>query len=193
MRKKLKDSGGLTMIEMLCATVILVLLCLMTGTGIQMALKNYHTLTAESETQLLLSSLTDALSDKLRYCVVYTDKTTGAYKRCSIGEIDASSGKLIIKETDATGDPVEKPLLPEGAYGELIGAERKYKVTAEAGSFTPDITAKDPADPESPRTATFKIKLIVEETTGSISSKTPEEGLVIRCLNPVRKEEGTTP
>lgn len=193
MRSKLKDASGLTLVEMLCGTVILVLLCLVMNTGMHAALAEYRTLTSEAETRLLLSSLSDALTDKLRYCVVYTDKTTGAYKRCSIGEIDASSGKLIIKETDATGVPVEKPLLPEGAYGELIGAERKYKVTVEAGSFTPDITAKDPADPESPRTATFKIKLTVEETTGSISSKTPEEGLVIRCLNPVRKEEGTTP
>ena len=37
MRKKLKDSGGLTMVETLCAVVILVLLCLMLNSGLSMA------------------------------------------------------------------------------------------------------------------------------------------------------------
>ena len=75
-RKKLKDIGGLTMVEMLCAVIILVLLVLMMNTGMHMAVRNYYSLTSESETELLLSSLTDALADKLRYAVLMRETET---------------------------------------------------------------------------------------------------------------------
>ena len=76
MRKKLKDTSGLTMVEMLCAVLILILLVLMINTGIHMAIRNYYSLTSESETDLLLSSLTDSLADKLRYAVVTKETVT---------------------------------------------------------------------------------------------------------------------
>lgn len=176
MRKKLKDSGGLTMIEMLCATVILVLLCLMTGTGIQMALKNYHTLTAESETQLLLSSLTDALSDKLRYCVVTVD--TSDNKSYSIGEV-------IVDSTTHRVTVGGKELLPDGAYGSGRWEYAVEKVKKPDGSdFLPLAEYKG-----GKFTVNFKV---VWKADGRISAQTPEGGLIIRCLNPVKKEKGSS-
>lgn len=172
MRKKLKDSGGLTMIEMLCAVVILVLLCLMMGTGMQMALKSYHTLTAESETQLLLSSLTDALADKLRYCVVTVD-STDTYKGCSIGEVDVENGRVTVDG---------KELLPDGAYGTGRWEYVVEKVKEKDGS---DFLR--PAKYDGGKfTVNFKV---VWKADGRISAQTPENGLIIRCLNPVKKEE----
>lgn len=169
MRKKLKDSGGLTMVETLCAVVILVLLCLMLNSGLSMAVKAYYDITAESETQLLLSSLSDALTDKLRYCVVYTDEA-GTYQGTSIGDVTAAGGRIVVKGPSSGED---KALLPEGAYG-----KGRYK--AEITEFTTGITGATPV---------FTIKLNVKETSGNIGAETR---LTIRCLNPV-KEEVTPP
>lgn len=140
MRKKLKDTGGLTMVEMLCTVVILILLILMMNTGMHMAVRNYYYLTSESETELLLSSLTDTLADKLRYAVVTKTKTAAAdgtltvtYELFLGGEkivlteadilsgasLDAlvglDDGMVVIKDT--SGAAGGKKLLPAAAYG----------------------------------------------------------------------------
>ena len=47
MRKKRGDQRGFTLVEMLCATIILVLLGLLLNTGLQLSLKSYRELRAE--------------------------------------------------------------------------------------------------------------------------------------------------
>ena len=42
MRSKLKDNSGLTLVEMMCAVLILVLLSLMLNSGLSMAIKTYQ-------------------------------------------------------------------------------------------------------------------------------------------------------
>ena len=65
MRKKLRDTSGLTLVELLCGIVILVLLGLLVNAGIGVAAKSYRELTAAAETQLLLSTAADALASEL--------------------------------------------------------------------------------------------------------------------------------
>lgn len=180
MKKKLKDSSGLTMVEMLCAAAILVLLCLMMNTGLNMALRTYRGLTAEAETELLLSSLSDALADKLRYCVVTVDASDN-YKSCSIGEIKVPDGKLkvTVKEQNPDGTETETDLdlLPEGAYGNPDGFYKgNYQVTADPASL------KDAYHGD---TNSFGLTLTVEDVNLGI---TKTMGLTVRCLNPVKKE-----
>ena len=67
MRKKLRDASGLTLVELLCGIVILVLLGLLVNAGIGVAAKSYRELTAAAETQLLLSTAADALASELRF------------------------------------------------------------------------------------------------------------------------------
>lgn len=165
MKKKLRSSGGLTLVEALCAVVVLILLSLLLNTGLQMAVKSYHDITAESEAQLLLSTLSDALGDKLRYTTVTVDES-GAFVSASIGEVTVSGGKVLVGGNR---------LLPDGAYG-----NGKYRVD-DADS------AKDlgyDADGNC-----FTLDLKVKETSGTISA---EATLAVRCLNPPKKE-GTTP
>lgn len=170
MRKKLKNTSGLTFVEMLCATAILLLLVLMMSTGMQMALASYRTHTGDAETQLLLNSLTDALSDKLRYCVVTVD-TGGTYKSCSVGEVGVNAAGHV-----TVGG---KELLSAGAYGEKgTDGSRRYQV--EPSGFQCNISKSTPV---------FKIQLKVEDTQTGISK---EATLTVRCLNPVKKE-GTSP
>ena len=174
MRKKLRDTGGLTMIETLCAVLILVLLLLLVNTGLQMAMRTYRDITGESETQLLLSSLSDALIDKLRYAVVNVDES-GNYQSCSIGNVTVDAdGKVTVDN---------KALLPDGAYG----ADKRYRAGPVAAGtniiVTPTVNGEN---------VTFTIKFKVTDTLGSASAETPEDGVVVRCLNPPKKE-GTTP
>lgn len=171
MRKKLKNTSGLTFVEMLCATAILLLLVLMMSTGMQMALASYRTHTGDAETQLLLNSLTGALSDKLRYCVVTVD-TGGTYKSCSVGEVGVNAAGHVTVGGEE--------LLSAGAYGEKTDASGKRRYQVESLTVTCDTSKPTPV---------FTIKLEVKDTPAGISKETT---LTVRCLNPVKKE-GTSP
>lgn len=189
MGKKLKDNGGLTLVELLCAVAILVLLCLMMNTGINMAVKTYRDITAESEAELLVSTLSDALADKLRYCVVTVDSSDN-YKETSIGEVTLSPDPA----TDSDAIPVVlvggKMLLPEGAYG----AYDKYDM-AYIGKYKVE-QVDDPAAAASKKpivqcnitdgTATFTVAFKITSVENGGITQTAE--FTVRCLNPVKKE-----
>lgn len=186
MRRKVKDNSGLTLVEMMCAVLILVLLSLMLNSGLSMAIKTYQGITAESETQLLLSSLSDALADKLRYCVVYVDDA-GNYHSSSIGEVQAAGGKIVVHGPD-TG--AAKSLLPDGAYGNPDGFYKgNYQVTM--GSAAPggadSATLKETYQKD---TNSFAVRLTVKDVNLNIT-KTRE--LTVRCLNPPKEAAETPP
>lgn len=186
MRRKLKDTGGLTFVEMLCAVCILVLLVLMMNTCLNMAVKTYQDITAVSEAELLVSSLSDALADKLRYCVVTEKKdaagTVTARKifitqDCVIDE-DSAPVPVTAVTVDAAGHVTVdgKRLLPDGAYGE----DRAYIGTYAVGlNGTAPLVAYDPG------TNCFNVSFTVTAAKAGIS-KTAE--FTVRCLNPVKKE-----
>lgn len=172
MRKKLADAGGFSLMEMLCAVVVLSLLCMLTGTGIQMAMSNYFTLVGESETQLLLSTLSSALSDKLRYAVVIEKEVAGAKTyTCSIGTVKADE---VTHRVTVDG----QELLPNGAYG----PDGRYQVE-EAAVKEPDAYAVGVRP-------VYTVSLKIRDTQTKVSK---EAELIVRCLNPVRKEEVTPP
>lgn len=174
MRKKLKDTGGLTMVELLCATAILVLLILMMNTGINMAVKSYRDITAESEVELLLSSLTDALTDKLRYCVVNEDETY------SVGEVIIDAVGMVTVGGNK--------LLPDGAYGDGTPTAAGYIGTYTAAQVEESGT-KVPIVTYDPDTNRFTVKFTVKSEETGI---TRTADFTVRCLNPVKKE-GTPP
>ena len=176
MRKKLKDSAGLTLVEMLCAVLILVLLSLMLNTGLNMAMRSYLDLTAESETQLLLNSLTNAIAAELRYAHEVSGDANPTYNGGrqitlgSNGRVYAGGRELLPAEKDGAG----------GAYhGEKYSA-------AQIAAGVPIVQYAD---------GCFTVNLKVVWNNHSISAQTPEGGVVIRCLNPPEETEegGETP
>lgn len=174
MKKKLKDSSGLTLIEMLCAIPILILLCILANTGLNMAMTNLRERTAHSETQILFSSLTNALADKLRYCVV-TEKASGDPKYVlSIGKVTVDDGKLVV-EADGT----KKKLLYDGAYGSDGTDEAATRYEVKEVTLTPTVTGD---------TATFTVTLEVQGASAATAHITAEREFTVRCLNPVKKE-----
>lgn len=65
--KKLRGSRGVTLTETLCTVLIVLLISAMLAVGVRFAVRTYRESMELSETELLCSTLTAAISDKLRY------------------------------------------------------------------------------------------------------------------------------
>lgn len=215
MRKKLKDAGGLTMVEMLCAVAILVLLVLMMNTGMHMAVRNYYSLTSESETELLLSSLTDTLADKLRYAVLMKETETAVtggtptvtYKLFMGGEkielqpadiegtdadlttlVGLEDNMVVIKDMGvggASGGP-NKKLLPDAAYGDYNTVSHDQSGFDSIKYTVEKIEAKPiVVCTLSGGNVMFEINLKIKDDSTGIIKEA--KGLSVRCLNPLRE------
>lgn len=64
---KNKETAGLTLTEMLCCVVILLLVSIGMVNGVSLAVRNYERSLMASESQILCSTLTSVVSDELRY------------------------------------------------------------------------------------------------------------------------------
>lgn len=162
MKRKLRSERGLTLVEMLCAVAVLMLLALMLNTGLQMAMGSYRDLTAQSEAQMLLSTLSDALADDLRYArnvVADADKKLIKYDSDSYGSVPHGAGdflKIDSGQVLANG----KRVLPSGAYGNGAYKVQQMDVSYDSGFF--------------------KVELKVEQANGTVSAETE---FTVRCLN----------
>ena len=167
MKKKLKSSAGFSLVEMLCAVAVLMLLCVMLNSGLSAAMKTYYDLTAEAETQLLLNSLTNAIAGELRYAHEVSGDSDPAYNGgCRLtledGKVYAGGKELLPKEKSGTGRG--------GAY-----KNGDYQVD-EMNIVYDEVSA------------CFTVNLKVSWKGSGISAQTPEDGVVIRCLTPPKKE-----
>ena len=72
---KLRDQKGLTMVELLVTVVIVLLFSGLVAVGADAGVRSFRTSMADAQAQELCSTLTTAISDKLRYCTVETDNT----------------------------------------------------------------------------------------------------------------------
>ncbi len=167
MKKKLKSSGGFSLVEMLCAVAVLMLLCVMLNSGLSVAMKTYFHLTAEAETQLLLNSLTNAIAGELRYAHEVSGTDDPTYNGGS--RITLANGQVYVGG---------KELLPKEKTGTNRGGAYKN------GEYQVDVM--DIVYDES--SACFTVDLKVSWKGSGISAQTPEGGVVIRCLNPPKKE-----
>ena len=164
MRGKLNNQQGLTLVEMLCAVIILILLGLILNTGLQLSVKAYDDMTAETETELLLSTAADSLADVLRFAIeAKTESETVTFTHPSFGnniDVTVVDGKLLVGG---------KQLLPPGAYrGEI------YQIELSSISYNKDNKC-------------FTVKLKAKEKVGEISA---EQEFTVKCLNPAKVDDG---
>lgn len=176
MRKKLADTGGVSIVEMLCATIILILLGLLLNSGLQLSVKSYRELTAESETQLLLATAIDALADDLRYArkvetVSETDNKLKSYFSDSYGK---DTTLTIGADGDTKGQLLAagQRVLPPGAYGKGAYQIQNLNITYDKDN----------------QLFTVKMEVIAPKIAG-VGAKTPDDGVIIRCLNPAAAPE----
>ena len=164
--KKLRASSGLTLIETLAAAVILTLLCLALNSGMNIAVHAYRSVIAESETQLLLSTAADALTQELRYAeptyiedgrlIEYTSAQYGLNAKIEIEE----DGRLAVNGV---------PILSTGVY--KGGA---YKL-----SFVGPTGGSDGGIDYDPNTELFTFTLRAEQEDLAFA----EQEFTVRCLN----------
>lgn len=167
MRQKLSGSRGVTLVEMLCASIILILLGLILNVGIQAAMDGYRTILAESEAELLLSTAVDALAADLRYARdVRTEEKDGktllsGYDSSFYGKnasLSLEGGQIV-----AGGPGGTMRVLPPGAYGNGVYEIEEMEITYDGTCFT--------------------VHLRAAQAGGEIGAETPAEGVSIRCLN----------
>lgn len=219
MRKKLKECGGFTMVEMLCVVAILVMLCLLTNAGLSLAMESYRDIIAESETQLLLNDLSDAMADKLRYAVVtvkQSETPTVTTEKCTFsldnvallddGEVKNVQTPVavpVVYEEMVTDGKVRLgagDLLPSGAYGtRMSDGSRRYVVETAVVTWDNGMTTVDSTDPANPVITYPNLNDLREGQTLTFhitlkvkdrwGAVSGEKKLTVRCLNPI-KEEG---
>lgn len=165
MSGKLRAERGLTIVELLCAVLILILLGLLLNVGLQLAMHSYQAVTARAESRLLLSSLSEALADDLRYArdvetdadgnlISYSSDSYNSAGRASL-EISAETGQVM------AGD---MHVLPGGAYGNGNYTVQKMEITCKT----------------LPEGCFFTVKLRVGQAVGNIGAETE---FTVRCLS----------
>ena len=89
---KLRDQKGLTMVELLVTVVIVLLFSGLVAVGADAGVWSFRTSMADAQAQELCSTLTTALSDKLRYCTVENDPNRIFFQ--DIGYVSGTVGDI---------------------------------------------------------------------------------------------------
>ena len=160
--KRLRNQNGLTLTEMLCTVIIVLLFSSLVAVGANAAVRTYRESMELSETELLCSTLTAAISDKLRYCTVEADNTVfiqgvGYVKGPAkdIFKVDLASGQVYLGENKFLGAYA----YPEGLKVKDFSVE--YNDTERV--FTVKFQIEDRRDTKLAE-ADFQVKQINQET-----------------------------
>lgn len=156
--KKLRNQNGLTLTEMLCTVIIVLLFSSLVAVGANAAVRSFRISMADSQAQELCSTLTTAISDKLRYCTVEADNTVfiqgvGYVKGPAKDIFTADSGQVYLRENKLLG-----------AYAYPEGLKVKgFSVTYKENVFTIQFQIEDGRDTKLAE-AYFQVKQINQET-----------------------------
>lgn len=156
--KKLRNQNGLTLTEMLCTVIIVLLFSSLVAVGANAAVRSFRISMADSQAQELCSTLTTAISDKLRYCTVEADNTVfiqgvGYVKGPAKDIFTADSGQVYLRENK---------LLGAYAYPEGLKV-KEFSVTYKENVFTVQFQIEDGRDTKLAE-ANFQVKQINQET-----------------------------
>lgn len=166
---KLHSHRGLTLVEMVIAAGVLSLLGLMLHTGLSMAQDSYYKMSEEAESQLLLSTLSDLISNELRYARDVKTEDNGMLQYYTSVNYGINTSLSLDEEGQLKANG--RRMLSSGAYGN--GA---YRIDASTWHIAYD---KD---------GVFQVTLKV---TGR-HSVSNEISFSVRCLNRADDEGGNT-
>lgn len=156
--KKLRNQNGLTLTEMLCTVIIVLLFSSLVAVGANVAVRSFRISMADSQAQELCSTLTTAISDKLRYCTVEADNTVFIQ---GVGYVKGPADKIFTADSGQVYLGENKFL---GAYAYPEGLKvREFSVTYEENVFTIQFQIEDGRDTKLAE-AKFQVKQINQET-----------------------------
>ena len=111
---KLRDQKGLTMVELLVTVVIVLLFSGLVAVGADAGVRSFRTSMADAQAQELCSTLTTALSDKLRYCTVENDPNRIFFQ--DVGYVDGTVDSVFSVNDDGQLELDKKRFLGKAAY-----------------------------------------------------------------------------
>ncbi len=158
--KKLRNQNGLTLTEMLCTVIIVLLFSSLVAVGANAAVRSFRISMADSQAQELCSTLTTAISDKLRYCTVETD----AVFIQGVGYVKGPAKDIFTVKDSGQVYLGENKLLGAYAYPEGLKVKDfsvEYNDTERV--FTVKFQIKDRRDTKLAE-ADFQVKQINQET-----------------------------
>lgn len=156
--KKLRNQNGLTLTEMLCTVIIVLLFSSLVAVGANAAVRSFRISMADSQAQELCSTLTTAISDKLRYCTVEADNTVFIQ---GVGYVNGAADKIFTADSGQVYLGGKKFL---GAYAYPEGLKvRGFSVTYKENVFTIQFQIEDGRDTKLAE-AYFQVKQINQET-----------------------------
>lgn len=160
--KKLRNQNGLTLTEMLCTVIIVLLFSSLVAVGANAAVRSFRISMADSQAQELCSTLTTAISDKLRYCTVETDNTVFIQ---GVGYVNGAPNEIFTLNSDSGQVYLgENKFLGAYAYPERLKVKDfsvEYNDTERV--FTVKFQIKDRRDTKLAE-ADFQVKQINQET-----------------------------
>jgi prepilin-type N-terminal cleavage/methylation domain-containing protein len=155
-----RKNAGFTLVEMLCAVIVLLLVSALMAVGVQLATKAYSREITHSEAQVLLSTLRTTVSDELRYAgttevngstIKFFSQTYGEGAGFSVDE----NGQVLLKNNK---------LLSKNAYP--YGIKAQVNLTAYDSTsriFTVEITVND-SDGSPLGSSSFQVKKLNESS-----------------------------
>ena len=158
--KKLRNQNGLTLTEMLCTVIIVLLFSSLVAVGANAAVRSFRISMADSQAQELCSTLTTAISDKLRYCTVETN----AVFIQGVGYVKGPADEIFTVNDSGQVYLGENKLLGAYAYPEGLKVKDfsvEYNDTERV--FTVQFQIKDRRDTKLAE-ANFQVKQINQET-----------------------------
>ena len=158
--KKLRNQNGLTLTEMLCTVIIVLLFSGLVAVGANAAVRSFRVSMADSQAQELCSTLTTAISDKLRYCTVETDNKVFIQ---GVGYVEGPAENIFAVNSDSGQVYLGgKKFLGAYAYPEGLKV-KEFSVTYEENVFNVQFQIKDRRETKLAE-ANFQVKQINQET-----------------------------
>lgn len=150
--RKLRDRRGITLTEMLCTVLIVLLLTALLVVGIRFAGKTYTESMRLSEAQELCSTLTSVISDKLRFCGTVTQDENGGLTQIFIQNVGSVEGKGDAFQIGEDGQLAlgDRHLLGSASYPkglQVTAFTLRYDASTDIFSVTLEIGGPLPANP----------------------------------------------
>ena len=157
--KKLRNQNGLTLTEMLCTVIIVLLFSSLVAVGANAAVRSFRISMADCQAQGLCSTLTTAISDKLRYCTVETDNTVFIQ---GVGYVEGTAENIFTVNDSGQVYLGKNKFLGAYAYPEGLKV-KEFSVIYEENVFNVQFQIKDRRETKLAE-ANFQVKQINQET-----------------------------
>lgn len=131
---KLRDQKGLTMVELLVTVVIVLLFSGLVAVGTDAGVRSFRTSMADAQAQELCSTLTTALSDKLRYCTVENIPKNRIFFQ-DVGYVDGTVDSVFSVNDDGQLELGGKRFLGKAAYPQRLKIN-SFSISFADNTFT---------------------------------------------------------